>query len=189
MRKGGLIGASLIFAEIVKPVGLTSILLGGWLLNLLSLSTHNPGPTKKARFQYTGLQNLPTNIPYSDNLTSGLAAMAIGLGKETSNHTAELITPILTCLTGAPKNYNNWQETKIIYNLLLTDADSRVRYYACESLYNVVKVLHNLNCITLDLLIKIWLIPDLHSEFSDFQNMSVFSNFSAWNHIVCHRYR
>ena len=26
--------------------------------------------------------------------------MAIGLGKETSNHTAELITPILTCLTG-----------------------------------------------------------------------------------------
>ena len=73
--------------------------------------------------------------------------MAIGLGKETSNHTAELITPILTCLTGAPTNYNNWQETKIIYNLLLTDADSRVRYYACESLYNVVKVLHNLNCI------------------------------------------
>ena len=71
--------------------------------------------------------------------------MAIGLGKETSNHTAELITPILTCLTGAPTNYNNRQETKIIYNLLLTDADSRVRYYACESLYNVVKVFHDLN--------------------------------------------
>ena len=70
--------------------------------------------------------------------------MAIGLGKETSNHTAELITPILTCLTGAPTNYNNRQETKI-YNLLLTDADSRVRYYACESLYNVVKVFHDLN--------------------------------------------
>ena len=33
-------------------------------------------------------------------LIAGLAAMAIGLGKETSNHTAELITPILTCLTG-----------------------------------------------------------------------------------------
>ena len=31
---------------------------------------------------------------------TGLAATAIGLGKETSNHTAELITPILTCLTG-----------------------------------------------------------------------------------------
>ena len=31
--------------------------------------------------------------------------------------------------------------------------------------------------------------PDLHSEFSDFQNLSVFSNFLAWNHIVCHRYR
>jgi len=49
----------------------------------------------------------------------GLAAMAIGLGRETGGYTEELITPILTCLS---------------------DADSRVRYYACESLYNVVKV-------------------------------------------------
>ena len=32
---------------------------------------------------------------------------------------------------------------------------------------------------------KLW----LNSKFSDFQNLSVFSNFSAWNHIVCHRYR
>ena len=130
--------------------------LGEWLFILLSLSKLNPGQTKKAQSQYTGLQSLPTNVSYSDNLTSGLAAMAIGLGKETSNHTAELITPILTCLTGAPTNYNNWRETKIIYNLLLTDADSRVRYYACESLYNVVKVFHILTCITLDLLIKIY---------------------------------
>ena len=109
MRKGGLIGASLIFAEIVKPVCLKSILfLGRMTINFLSLSTLNPGPTKKARSKYTGLQNLPTSISYSDNPTSGLAAMAIGLGKETSNHTAELITPILTCLTGAPTNYNNY---------------------------------------------------------------------------------
>ena len=28
-----------------------------------------------------------------------------------------------------------------------------------------------------------------HCEFSDFQNLSVFSNFLAWNHIVCHRSR
>ena len=49
----------------------------------------------------------------------GLAAMAIGLGRETVNYTGDLISPILTCLS---------------------DADSRVRYYACESLYNVVKV-------------------------------------------------
>eukprot|EP00090_Calanus_glacialis_P024131 TRINITY_DN37461_c0_g1_i1.p1 TRINITY_DN37461_c0_g1~~TRINITY_DN37461_c0_g1_i1.p1 ORF type:complete len:694 (-),score=252.55 TRINITY_DN37461_c0_g1_i1:136-2217(-) len=49
----------------------------------------------------------------------GLAAMAIGLGKETGVYTEDLIMPILTCLS---------------------DADSRVRYYACESLYNVVKV-------------------------------------------------
>ena len=151
MRKGGLIGASLIFAEIVKPVCLISILLGGWLFILLiQVRRKKPDPN------ILGCRTYQPNISYSDNLTSGLAAMAIGLGKETSNHTAELITPILTCLTGAPTNYNNWQETKIIYNLLLTDADSRVRYYACESLYNVVKVFHNLNCITLDLLIKIY---------------------------------
>ena len=42
------------------------------------------------------------------------------LGKETGVYTEDLITPILTCLS---------------------DADSRVRYYACESLYNVVKVM------------------------------------------------
>jgi len=50
----------------------------------------------------------------------GLAAMAIGLGKESGTYTEELVGPILTCLS---------------------DADSRVRYYSCESLYNVVKVL------------------------------------------------
>ena len=49
----------------------------------------------------------------------GLAAMAIGLGNKTGVYTPDLISPILTCLS---------------------DADSRVRYYACESLYNVVKV-------------------------------------------------
>ena len=50
----------------------------------------------------------------------GLAAMAIGLGNKTGVYTGDLISPILTCLS---------------------DADSRVRYYACESLYNVVKVI------------------------------------------------
>ena len=61
--------------------------------------------------------------------------MAIGLGKETSNHTAELITPILTCLTGAA----HYEQLQLW--IPITDADSRVRYYACESLYNVVKVI------------------------------------------------
>ena len=40
-------------------------------------------------------------------------------GRETGVYTSDLINPILTCLS---------------------DADNRVRYYACESLYNVVKV-------------------------------------------------
>ncbi|KAK3918994.1 Protein VAC14-like protein [Frankliniella fusca] len=49
----------------------------------------------------------------------GLAATAIALGKDTGQYTPELILPILACFS---------------------DSDSRVRYYACESLYNVVKV-------------------------------------------------
>lgn len=49
----------------------------------------------------------------------GLAAIAVALGKDTSEYTEGLIRPILA-------NFS--------------DSDLRVRYYACESLYNVVKV-------------------------------------------------
>lgn len=49
----------------------------------------------------------------------GLAAMAIALGKDTNLYMDGLTNPILACFL---------------------DTDSRVRYYACESLYNVAKV-------------------------------------------------
>lgn len=49
----------------------------------------------------------------------GLAAMAIALGKDTGQYTEELVHPVLACFF---------------------DPDSRVRYYACEALYNVAKV-------------------------------------------------
>ncbi|XP_013785501.1 protein VAC14 homolog isoform X1 [Limulus polyphemus] len=49
----------------------------------------------------------------------GLAAIAIALGKETSQYIDELVQPVMFCLN---------------------DMDSRVRYYAAEALYNVVKV-------------------------------------------------
>ncbi|XP_019764516.2 protein VAC14 homolog isoform X2 [Dendroctonus ponderosae] len=49
----------------------------------------------------------------------GLAAIALALGKETDGYTEDLIKPILGCFS---------------------DQDLRVRYYACESMYNVVKV-------------------------------------------------
>ncbi|XP_067131092.1 protein VAC14 homolog isoform X2 [Centruroides vittatus] len=49
----------------------------------------------------------------------GLAAMAIALGKDTSFYIDDLVCPIMSCFS---------------------DQDSRVRYYACEALYNVVKV-------------------------------------------------
>uniref|UniRef100_F1KV61 Protein VAC14 n=1 Tax=Ascaris suum TaxID=6253 RepID=F1KV61_ASCSU len=49
----------------------------------------------------------------------GLAAAAIGLGKNTPEYTSRLIEPVLTCFN---------------------DPDSRVRYYACESSYNIIKM-------------------------------------------------
>ncbi|XP_030562683.1 protein VAC14 homolog [Drosophila novamexicana] len=49
----------------------------------------------------------------------GLAATGLGLGKDSDKYVNELVTPIMSCLS---------------------DPDLRVRYFACESLYNVVKV-------------------------------------------------
>ncbi|VDM58935.1 unnamed protein product [Angiostrongylus costaricensis] len=49
----------------------------------------------------------------------GLAAAAIALGKNAASYTVELIDPVLSCFN---------------------DPDLRVRYYACESLYNIVKI-------------------------------------------------
>ena len=48
----------------------------------------------------------------------GLAAMAIGMGTSSASYTQELVDPVLGCME---------------------DSDSRVRFYACESLYNVTK--------------------------------------------------
>jgi len=49
----------------------------------------------------------------------GLAATAIALGRECHAYTGQLVSPVLACFG---------------------DPDSRVRYYACEALYNIVKV-------------------------------------------------
>lgn len=49
----------------------------------------------------------------------GLAAVTIALGKDSSQYIDALVMPIIGCFS---------------------DTDLRVRYYACESLYNVVKV-------------------------------------------------
>ena len=48
-----------------------------------------------------------------------LAAIGIGMGLESCKILTELVLPILTCFT---------------------DQDSRVRYYACEAMYNIAKV-------------------------------------------------
>uniref|UniRef100_A0A671PUJ7 Protein VAC14 homolog n=1 Tax=Sinocyclocheilus anshuiensis TaxID=1608454 RepID=A0A671PUJ7_9TELE len=49
----------------------------------------------------------------------GLAACSIALGKDSELYLKGLIDPVLTCFN---------------------DSDSRLRYYACEALYNIVKV-------------------------------------------------
>jgi vacuole morphology and inheritance protein 14 len=49
----------------------------------------------------------------------GLAATAIALGIEAGKFTERLMPPVLSCFH---------------------DQDSRVRYYACEALYNIAKV-------------------------------------------------
>ncbi|KAI9676939.1 MAG: hypothetical protein M1817_006778 [Caeruleum heppii] len=49
----------------------------------------------------------------------GLAAAGIALGSEVAQHLEEIVPPVLACFT---------------------DQDARVRYYACESMYNIAKV-------------------------------------------------
>lgn len=49
----------------------------------------------------------------------GLAAATMGLGSEAVQHLEKIIPPVLNSFT---------------------DQDSRVRYYACEALYNIAKV-------------------------------------------------
>jgi vacuole morphology and inheritance protein 14 len=69
---------------------------------------------------------LDLNFAMSSNLHSrkggliGLAAIASGLSRaDCYSYTGQLVYPVLTCFA---------------------DPDSRVRYYACEALYNIVKV-------------------------------------------------
>ncbi|KEZ43607.1 hypothetical protein SAPIO_CDS4536 [Scedosporium apiospermum] len=49
----------------------------------------------------------------------GLAAAAIALGQELPNYLSRIVPPVLACFT---------------------DQDPRVRYYACEAMYNIAKV-------------------------------------------------
>ncbi|KAK2189817.1 hypothetical protein NP493_96g09005 [Ridgeia piscesae] len=49
----------------------------------------------------------------------GLAAVSIAIGKDSGLYVQQLVKPVLTCFF---------------------DSDSRVRYYGCESLYNIIKV-------------------------------------------------
>lgn len=48
----------------------------------------------------------------------GLASCGIGIGENIKEYITNLLPPILTCFN---------------------DVDSRVRFYACEALYNIVK--------------------------------------------------
>ncbi|WAR12261.1 VAC14-like protein [Mya arenaria] len=71
------------------------------------------------------LKILGDNFALSSNPNSrkggliGLAAASIALGKDSCKYVNELVKPVLQCFK---------------------DADSQVRYYSCEALYNIVKV-------------------------------------------------
>lgn len=61
-------------------------------------------------------------VPNSRNgglISLAAAAIALGTGPAVSRHADAIVPPILSCFS---------------------DQDSRVRYYACESMYNVAKV-------------------------------------------------
>ena len=62
------------------------------------------------------------NSNYRKGGLIGLAATAIGLMQDSRNHLSVLLPPVLHCFD---------------------DPESRVRYYACESLYNIAKVSRN----------------------------------------------
>ncbi|XP_067929042.1 protein VAC14 homolog [Watersipora subatra] len=62
--------------------------------------------------------NASTSQPRNGGLI-GLAACAIALGKDTERFVSKLVRPALNCFC---------------------DPDQRIRYYACESLYNICKV-------------------------------------------------
>ena len=60
------------------------------------------------------------HAPYARNGgLIGLAAASIALGPEVARYLDEIVPPVLACFT---------------------DQDARVRYYACESMYNIAKV-------------------------------------------------
>lgn len=81
--------------------------------------------TSREREQLNQLLAFLERLCSSDSANSrkggliGLAAAAIGLGQDTRVHIQRLLGPVLQCFG---------------------DQDSRVRYYACESLYNITKV-------------------------------------------------
>ncbi|XKL59384.1 hypothetical protein PGB90_000400 [Kerria lacca] len=82
-------------------------------------SVHNTTQIKKLLTVLGRDFALSKNSNYKKGGLIGLAAIAVALGKETGDYIEDLITPILV-------NFS--------------DSDLRVRYYACESLYNVIKV-------------------------------------------------
>ncbi len=59
------------------------------------------------------------HVPHAKGALLCLAAATVGLGEPTETHLRQIVPPVLHSFT---------------------DQDSRVRYYACEALYNIAKV-------------------------------------------------
>lgn len=84
------------------------------------------------------------NSNYKKGGLIGLAAMAIALGKVSRNYHRSFINVVRSVVSNIHLNFQDTVEyiedlmTPILINF--SDSDLRVRYFACEALYNVIKV-------------------------------------------------
>lgn len=127
-RKSGALQIEAIVRDLMRGAGVLSTAstgVGGGHNNTASLNNNqNSSNTSHQRIESL-ISVLTTDFTYSIVPNSrnggliGLAATAIALGPQIHLHLSTLVPPILSCFQ---------------------DHDSRVRYYACESMYNIAKV-------------------------------------------------
>lgn len=85
-----------------------------------ALAANNHGRIQKIVHQLCHEYAYAVHQPHARNGgLIGLAAASIALGSEVARYLEEIVPPVLACFS---------------------DQDARVRYYACESMYNIAKV-------------------------------------------------
>ncbi len=98
---------------------LATIELEKQVLNLLSIGDHARINLIVAQLCALLVNASPNNINARNGGLIGLAGLSIALGPEIAIYLEQIVPPILSCFV---------------------DPDSKIRYFACESFYNVAKV-------------------------------------------------